>query len=132
MYHFLSTDLTKLNLENWSNYKLKGDLKEKTDYVLVNEKVWHSLKSYYGGGPEIPFFLVDDAKKQKDFKIPMTPNFLFHQPYIYGNPDKSPRYLSLDFVCKKNADSVKSKENLRVHYTLLVSYAMTFQQLIYY
>lgn len=132
MYHFLSSDLTKLNLENWANYKLKEGLKEKEDYVLVNDKVWNSLKLYYGGGPEIPLFLVDDSKKQIEYKIPLTPNFLFHQPYIYGYPDKSPKYLSLDFVCKKDMDSDKSKESLRVSYTLLVSYAMSFKQLVYY
>lgn len=133
MYHFLSSDMTKLNLENWEGLYLSPNLKEKDDYVLVNEKVWLSLKNYYGGGPEIPFFLIDDNQKQTQYQISKSANFLFHQPYIYGFPDKNPKFLVLDFVVKNEQGfGSSSGEQLRVKYTLLVSYAMTFDQLIYY
>jgi hypothetical protein len=132
MYHFLTTDMTKLNLENYTGLYLEQNLKEKHDYVLVNEKVWRSLKNYYGGGPEIPFFLVDDVKKQEQFGIEHTPNFLFHQPYIYGCPDTNPKYLEVDFVVKNEGGEGIAEEQLRIKYTLLVSYAMTFEQFVYY
>lgn len=128
MYHFLSSDMTKLNIENYKDFYFDANMKEKHDYVLVNEKVWRLLKNYYGGGPEIPFFLVDDAKRQIDFNISQDANFLFHQPYIYGYPDKAPKYLDLQFV----VISDMSEELLRVDYSILVSYAMSFRQLIYY
>ena len=69
MYHFLSSDMTKLNLENYDGLYFDISKKEKHDYVLVNEKVWSMLRNYYGGGPEIPLFLVDDPKRQGDFNI---------------------------------------------------------------
>lgn len=132
MYHFLSSNLTKLNLENWTNYYFDPHAQEKNDYVLVNQRVWDLLKTFYGGGPEIPFFLIDDTRKQKDYNIQKDPNFLFHQPYIYGYPDKNPVYLKIDFVIKNEIEQSNSEETLRVPYTLLVSLAMTFEQFIYY
>lgn len=132
MYHFLSSDLTKLNLENWEGLYLNPTIKEKEDYVLVNEKVWTSLKNYYKGGPEIPFFLIDDSTKQEQFQIPRIQNFLFSQHYMYGYPDKDIKYLNLDFVVVDEHEQGSSVEQLRINYCLLVSYAMSFDQLIYY
>ena len=132
MFHFLSQDLTKLNLENWEGLYLNPRMKEKDDYVLVNEKLWTLLKNYYKGGPEIPFFLIDDHMKQERCHIPKTQNYLFNQPYIYGYPDKDHEYLNLDFVVIDEQEQGSTHEQLRISYCLLVSYAMSFDQLIYY
>lgn len=132
MYHFLTSNVTKLDLENWEGFHLNPCLKEKEHYVLVNEKVWTSLRNYFKGGPEIAFFLIDDNTKQDQYQISKTQNFLFQQPYIYGYPDKNQDYLHVDFVIVDDREQSSAVELLRIQYCLLVSYAMTFDQLIYY
>ena len=44
MYHYLSSDLTKLNLENWENFEFDDKAMEKRDYVIVSQFVWKIIQ----------------------------------------------------------------------------------------
>jgi hypothetical protein len=44
MYHYLSSDLTKLNLENWQNFEFDDKAMEKRDYVIVSQLVWKIIQ----------------------------------------------------------------------------------------
>lgn len=37
-----------------TSYRLKNDLVEGKDYVLVDESIWNEIEKQYGGGPPIP------------------------------------------------------------------------------
>lgn len=60
---------TKLNAEcardwpqqfnDWNQMKLKEDLLENEDFVLVSQMQWQRLSRFFGGAPEISFFLVE-------------------------------------------------------------------------
>ena len=44
-----------------ATHRLRRDLMEGHDYVLVNAEVWEMLSGLYGGGPDVYFFVVRDA-----------------------------------------------------------------------
>lgn len=44
MYHYLSSDWTKLNLENWENFEFDDKAMEKRDYVIVSQLVWKIIQ----------------------------------------------------------------------------------------
>lgn len=39
--------------------KLKNDISIYEDYYLVGQNVWQKLIVYFGGAPEISFYLID-------------------------------------------------------------------------
>jgi len=39
--------------------KLKNDIDLNEDFVLVSQIIWQKLIRYFGGAPEIGFYLVD-------------------------------------------------------------------------
>ena len=129
MYHFLSTNCRKLRLQNWDNYSLDPEIQEKTDYVLVSQKVWNSLQSTFGGGPEIQLFLTDNDNALTKYKISKDQNFIYHQPYLYGYPDKNPQRIECYLISEFSIDSV---ESMRIPYKLLVSPSITPKSLLYH
>lgn len=40
-----------------SNGKIKSNLRERVDFVFVNELIWQILSKLYEGGPELKFEL---------------------------------------------------------------------------
>lgn len=119
MYHFLSSNLTKVNLENWSDFYLDPNIKEKNDYILVSAKVWEKIKRTYGGGPEIQLFLSNSGTTDK--------NLIYTQPYMYGSPDKNPHKIKFDF-----AFGDESSDKFWIPITLLLSVSMTVKQILYH
>ncbi|CDW87948.1 UNKNOWN [Stylonychia lemnae] len=47
------------NFQDWSYMKLKNDIERNKDFVLVSLIIWQKLIRYFGGAPEIGFYLVD-------------------------------------------------------------------------
>jgi len=39
--------------------KLKNDIERNKDFVLVSQIIWQKLIRYFGGAPEIGYYLVD-------------------------------------------------------------------------
>ncbi len=46
--------------------KLKEDLEVDEDFILVSQSTWQKLIRFFGGAPEIGFFLVDKNLIQKN------------------------------------------------------------------
>lgn len=80
-------------------------------------------KNKYGGGPEIPMFLVDRDSAIWNYNIAKEQNFIYSQQYDYGYPDKHPVKIEATFKAK-DADQIK--------YSLLVSNSLTAKYLLYY
>jgi hypothetical protein len=43
---------------NWKTLRLRQDLQEGQDFVMLTSTAWRRLFQWYGGGPEIPIFLI--------------------------------------------------------------------------
>lgn len=39
--------------------RLKNDIQRNKDFIIVNQTIWMKIKKYFGGAPEIGFYLVD-------------------------------------------------------------------------
>jgi hypothetical protein len=85
---------------NWTEISLKPNLQENKDYILVNKEVWNSVKTWYGGGPEIDIFVVGEENDER---------------CVIGKPDLNPVKLSFIFMSKNSGQN----------FTCLVSLAMT-------
>lgn len=53
-------------ISDWNLLKLSVNLAKQENFVLVNEEVWRTVKKWYGGGPEIPIFIIGKDKKSPD------------------------------------------------------------------
>jgi len=82
-----------------------------------------SSKNKFGGGPEIPMFLVDRDNAICNYNIAKEQNFIYNRQYEYGFPDKHPVKIEVTFKAK-DADQIK--------YSLLVSNSLTAKYLLYY
>jgi hypothetical protein len=129
MYYFLSDSCTKIGLENWTSCLLYPNVQEGKDYVLVNHTVWDMLKRTFGGGPEIQFFLNNNNSVPGMAEQTNEKNFIYHQPYMYGYPDKSPEYIDVKLDLK---DHSKADSTIEIPLRLLVSRTMTPKSLLYY
>jgi len=91
--------------------------------VLVGDVVYTTLRSNFGGGPEIQFFLISNDKAVDEYKIPKDHNLLYSQPYTSGFPDKNPEYYDICF---------KTEDLDEISYRLLLSKAITPKSLLYF
>lgn len=131
IYHFLSSDCKKLNLENWQNCNLNPSKTEASDYVLVGENIWDMLKKTYGGGPAIQFFWVNDEAAIAEGELDKQSNFLYKNNYsLYGYPDIHPQYYEMTF---EMIETSNGKPNIiQIPYRLLLSNYMPFKSILYY
>lgn len=100
------------------------------DYVLVGHTVWEMLKKTFGGGPEIPFFLANNERIVDEYEIPKEQNFIYHQHYMYGYPDKNPEYVNIEFETKDISSG--SFEIITIPYRMLLSKILTPKAFLYY
>lgn len=88
------------------------------------------LKKTFGGGPDIQFFLTNEEKAFEELEISREENFLYQNPYMFGYPDKNPKYYEVDLELKEMVDG--KIKFLTIPYVLLLSEAMTAKSLLYY
>jgi hypothetical protein len=88
------------------------------------------LKKTFGGGPEIQFFLTNNEQYIRECNLSLEKNFIYHQPYMYGYPDKHPEYYNFELELR---DLVDGKiVPFSVSYKLLISRTMTAKTLLYH
>lgn len=127
IYHFLSSDFKKLNLENWQKCNFHLSKTEISDYVLVGEKIWEMLKKTYGGGPTIQFFLANDKNAIAEEELDQQSNFLYQNNYsLYGYPDKHPQYYDINF------EIIETPSSINIPYRLLLSNHIPIKSILYY
>lgn len=84
-------------LTDWNHMKLKDKIEEGEDYILISHTLWKKLVHRFGGGPEIKFFICDQAEKSN--------NLIWQGGYLRGYPDKNP--IIVDVVTEKEVDEVR-------------------------
>ena len=52
-----------------NNGKLKNDLQENIDFVIVTSEVWQKLKEFYGGGPDVTAKVVYNPMKKQNVVV---------------------------------------------------------------
>ena len=45
--------------QDWTYMRLRSDIQRNVDYVIVNQTIWMKINKFFGGAPEIGFYLVD-------------------------------------------------------------------------
>lgn len=88
------------------------------------------LKRTFGGGPEIQFFLTNNEEYIRECNLSSEKNFIYHQPYMYGYPDKHPEYYDFQIELKDLVDG--KAVPFSVSYKLLLSKTMTPKSLLYH
>lgn len=48
-----------IEFQDWNQMKLRDDLDLYEDFIVVGQSVWQKLIHYFGGAPEIGFYLID-------------------------------------------------------------------------
>ena len=83
-----------------------------------------ALIEQFGGGPEIPFFIVDTAtNSEAESVVEDNQNRLMRKRYLNGFPDKHPVHPNL-IISADGTELVKMKS--------IVSRYMTIKQLVFY